>query len=382
MMWAVSYLRKPDRSGRVAHMAIIEVLPPQSCGLWEWQYVRVRHMSLAETLSPPTTASTFPPFGTYPPTALQAAVRNIGQRLPFNWPGRRASGWLRYLLQTTARRPIDVTVMGQRMRLRLRLKDNACERRLMVTPQFFDPKELENLRRVMRPDFQFVDVGANVGVYSVFVGTLAGPGARILAIEPQPQLVERLRENIALNGINVRIAPFAVADRDGEIEFAVDTNNFGFTSLNLSLERKGRGERRIVRLPVRRLIDLVRDAGFERIDALKVDIEGAEDLALLPFMEEAPQSLWPKLIIIENNPDEWRRNCVTFLKERGYRQIAGRSNIVLCRDAAAELAHDPHRLVDSDFLKVQPAAIGEHFDAGLLGQPERLGVGRIEVAGD
>lgn len=338
-------------------------------------------MSLLETTDPLSTISVAS-FGTYPPTTLQAVVRSIGQRLPSNWPGRRASGWLRYLLQATARRPIDVTVLGQRMRLRLRLTDNACERRLMVTPQFFDPKELENLRRVMRPDFQFVDVGANIGIYSVFVGTLAGPGARILAIEPQPQLVERLRENIALNGINVRIAPFAVADRDGEIEFAVDTNNFGFTSLNLSLERKGRGERRIVRLPVRRLIDLVREAGFERIDALKADIEGAEDLALLPFMEEAPQSLWPKLIIIENNPDEWRRNCVSFLKERGYRQIAGRSNIVLCLDAAAELAHDPHRLVDNDFLKVQPAPIGEHFDAGLLGQPERLGVGRIEVACD
>jgi FkbM family methyltransferase len=234
------------------------------------------------------------------------------------------------LLQKTSSRPVDLTVLGQRMRLHL--GDNACERRLTVTPQFFDPEELTILRSMMRPDFQFVDVGANVGTYSVFVGSLAGPGARILAIEPQERILARLRENVALNGLKVKIAPVGVADKDGVLEFAIDTNNFGFTSLNV--ERKGRGERRIVRLPVRRLLDLVREAGFERIDAMKADIEGAEDRALLPFMEEAPKTLWPRLFIIEDGRSEWRRDCVAFLQERGYRSVPGPDNLVLCRDGA------------------------------------------------
>lgn len=272
------------------------------------------------------------PFGTYPPTRLQETVRRIGGSLPANWPGRRFAGWLRHFLQTTARRPIDVEVLGQRMRLRL--KDNACERRLMVTPHFFDPCELSILRGMIRgtlgPDFQFVDLGANVGAYSVFVGHLAGPGARILAIEPQEQMLVRLRENIALNGLTVQVAPVAVADHNGEIEFAVDTRNFGFTSLHTA--RKGRGERRIVRLPARRLIDLVCEAGFTRIDALKADIEGAEDRAIIPFMEEAPRSLWPKLFIIENNRDEWERDCVAYLEQRGYSRVPTRGDLVLRRE--------------------------------------------------
>jgi FkbM family methyltransferase len=264
-------------------------------------------------MAPPAT-TTINPFGTYPPNFLQSTVRDIGQRLPLNWPGRRLSGWLRFLLQSTARRPIDVMVLDQRMRLHL--GDNACERRVMVTPQYFDPDELKILRSVIKPGFQFVDLGANVGIYSVFVGTQAGPGARVLAIEPQASLLGRLRENIALNGLDVMIAPVAVSDHDGTIEFAVDLNNLGFTSLDVT--RKGRGERRIVQLPVRKLLPLVREHGFERIDALKADIEGAEDLALIPFMEEAPRALWPRVIILEMSPKDWRRDCVGFLRGVGY----------------------------------------------------------------
>jgi FkbM family methyltransferase len=267
------------------------------------------------------------PFGTYPPNRLQDLVSDIGQRLPCNWPGQRFSGWLRFLLQSTSSRPIDTTVLGQRMRLHL--ADNACERRLMVTPQFFDPDELEILRRLVRPGFQFVDLGANVGTYSIFVARLAGPTGRVLAIEPQASLLERLRENIALNNLDIMVAPVAVADREEIIDFAVDLNNLGFTSLNL--DRKGRGERRVIRLPVRKLLGLVQAHGFERIDALKADIEGAEDLALIPFIEEAPRTLWPKLVIMENSAREWRRDCVAFLKERGYALVRGRgqSNVVL-----------------------------------------------------
>jgi FkbM family methyltransferase len=239
--------------------------------------------------------------------------------------GLRISGLLRHVLKATTHGPIDVTVLGQRMRLRL--LDNACERRLMVTPQFFDPEELELLRGAMRPDFQFIDVGANVGTYTVFVGKQVGHGSRILAIEPQAEALERLRENLALNEVHAQIAPLAVGDAEGEVDFVVDSANLGFTSINL--ERRGRGERHIVRLPVRRLIDLVREAGFERIDAMKVDIEGAEDIALLPFFEEAPQALWPKLLIVENNRAEWRRDCVAYLEARGYQARKVSGNVVL-----------------------------------------------------
>jgi FkbM family methyltransferase len=256
------------------------------------------------------------PFGTYPPNLVHLLARNIGQRLPKTWWGLRVSGWLRSLLRRTTHRPVDMTALG--LRLRLNIGDNACERRLMVTPQFFNPAEIAKLRARVRDDFHFIDLGANVGIFSVFVGSLAGPGCRILAIEPQPVLIERLRDNIALNNLNVTVEPVAVSDRDGFADFAVDLHNFGRTSLNLG--RTGPRERHTARLPVRTLLGLVREHGFERVDALKVDIEGAEDLALMPFFEQAPRALWPKLIFIENNVSEWRRDCISELVSRGYRR--------------------------------------------------------------
>jgi FkbM family methyltransferase len=205
--------------------------------------------------------------------------------------------------------------------------DNACERRLMVTPHFFDPNELMVLRQAMRPGFRFIDLGANVGAYTVFVGVTAGPGAKLLAIEPQRRLANRLRENLDLNGVEADVVMVGVSDHDGETEFTIDTNNLGFTSLKG--DRGGRGKKHVSSFPVRRLSGLVADFGYDRIDALKADIEGAEDLALIPFIEDAPKPLWPRIIILEPNASEWRRDCVAFLKARGYEEVYRGGNVVL-----------------------------------------------------
>ena len=123
------------------------------------------------------------------------------------------------------------------------------------------------------------------------------------------------------------MAPYAVADGDRPVAFAVDLNNRGNTSLHLG--RKGRGVTEVAELPGRTLLSLVREHGFDRIDALKADIEGAEDLALIPFFETAPVSLWPRLIILEDSQREWRRDCIGYLEGRGYALLWRRANAVL-----------------------------------------------------
>jgi FkbM family methyltransferase len=258
-----------------------------------------------------------PDFGTYSPSILQNFVAAIGHRLPPNYLGRRLSAWLRWLLQVTANAPIDVVVMDFRMRLRL--DNNACERRLMVTPQFFDPHDLEILKSRIGSDFSFVDLGANVGTYSLFVARHAGPSAKLLAVEPHPTALARLQENITLNGFNVDVASVAVAAHDGQLELLVDSNNLGVTSYVMN--SRPRGSRRFITAPVRTLQGLVQDFGFDHIDALKADIEGAEDRALLPFFAAAPKHLWPRLLIIELNRTSWKRDLISELEQLGFRRI-------------------------------------------------------------
>src|SRR6185436_148100 len=116
----------------------------------------------------------------------------------------------------------DVELWG--LRLRLHPIGNGCEKNALFTPQMYDVIERDVLaqaieRRVAAGgSFTFVDVGANVGLYSLFVATRARSRARILALEPQPGIVDRLRFNLAANpGIEVEVLPLAVSDHEGMV---------------------------------------------------------------------------------------------------------------------------------------------------------------------
>ena len=69
------------------------------------------------------------------------------------------------------------------------------------------------------------------------------------------------------------------------------------------------------------LLALVEGEGYERIDAIKLDVEGAEDLILEPFLRDAPPSLWPGFIVIEDSRQRWQSDLAGLLKRSGYRLV-------------------------------------------------------------
>ena len=91
----------------------------------------------------------------------------------------------------------DTTLWG--MRLRLYPRRNGCEKNALFTPQMFDTMERRVLAEAVRrrARFTFVDIGANVGLYSLYLGSCGD--VRTLAIEPQPGILERLRFHLAAN---------------------------------------------------------------------------------------------------------------------------------------------------------------------------------------
>jgi FkbM family methyltransferase len=71
---------------------------------------------------------------------------------------------------------------------------------------------------LVRPGDRCVDVGANVGVHTVRLARLAGADGEVIAIEPDPDLVQRANRNIALNGVaNVRVISAAASERAGQM---------------------------------------------------------------------------------------------------------------------------------------------------------------------
>ena len=88
-----------------------------------------------------------------------------------------------------------------------------------------------------------------------------------------------------------------------------------------------------IKVPSLRLQRILEEASVAKVDALKIDIEGFEDQALIPFFREAPQAQWPRAVVIEHlSRGEWQQDCIADMVSRGYREAGRtRSNTFLLR---------------------------------------------------
>jgi len=275
------------------------------------------------------------PFGSRAPGPLDRAVLALTRAMPNSWLGRRLS--ILFRRGTTMRLgdgALDTELWG--MKLRLYPRSNGCERNALFTPQMYDVFERKLLadaiehRRRGGGDFVFVDIGANVGLYSLFVASRGGPATRIVAFEPQPGILDRLRFNLAANpAVKIDLHAVALSDRDGMVDLLIDGDDSGGTRIDSVAGSTG-GE--AVSVPCRPLTAVLAEAGITAIDALKIDVEGAEDLVLGPFLRDAPKRLLPDLVLIEDTSGLWRTDVFALLAQHGYTVSArNRQNVALRR---------------------------------------------------
>ncbi|MDF2688292.1 MAG: FkbM family methyltransferase [Microvirga sp.] len=259
------------------------------------------------------------PFGDFAPSGLTRWVIDRTRGLPEGWAGRRLALMLRHLAMKMLKGPpLDLETFGVRMRLYPH--KNVCERRLLFTPQYFDADELKILASRIREGFTFIDVGSNVGWYALYLAQEAGPAVstRILAVEPQPEIFDRLIYNIRQNpSCTIKAVDCAIADKTGELTLFLDPLNRGEASLKIV----NSSQTDAIRVPAVTLLDLLNREGLTHVDAIKLDVEGAEDLVLGPFFRDAPASLYPSVFIVANVPERWQVDVVGLLTGKGYRQI-------------------------------------------------------------
>jgi len=230
---------------------------------------------------------------------------------------RRMARPLRSLLRRVSATPIDVTVLGQQ-RMRLHTQGNSCEKRILILPHLYDRYELRLLSRVLHPRCVFIDVGANVDIYSIYAALRAGAEARIIAVEPHPLALERLCCNILINELtNVAVEPVALGDHRGPVMLKSNQHNIGRSSIVFDPNDPVQN---LIEVPGETLVNLCIKHRLTRIDALKLDVEGAEDRILFPFFATAAPELWPRLVLVENSANEWRQDCPSLLLQKGYRQ--------------------------------------------------------------
>lgn len=141
----------------------------------------------------------------------------------------------------------------------------------------FEPKETRWALDWLRPGMTFVDAGANVGYYTLLAAQRVGRGGRVLAIEPGPYAYGRLRETVSRNGLDqVRTLQVALGETPGTLPLYVPPDG----SRNYSPTMVPHASATAVDTTVRTLDDCLAEWEVERIDLLKLDVEGFEPAVL------------------------------------------------------------------------------------------------------
>lgn len=159
----------------------------------------------------------------------------------------------------------------------------------------FDPEEMSLIRDSIKPGDVFIDVGANIGSYSIFA---ASYGAEVYSFEPVPSTFELLERNIGLNpSIKERIHPVrkVISDKDGEVSFTTDNDTTNKIVTNSNSHTKSTG---LARIPAVTL-----DSEVEKANFIKIDVEGFEK-SVLGGAKRLLSSKELKLIVLEEPDDE------------------------------------------------------------------------------
>jgi FkbM family methyltransferase len=131
------------------------------------------------------------------------------------------------------------------------------------------------IRREVRPGMTVLDVGANIGYFSLLFARLVGASGRVFAFEPEPHNFDLLCRNIARNGYaNIHAVAKAISRRAGVQRLYKNPDNLGDHRLG-----HGAGGREFVDVPVVGLDDLVDEIGG-RVHFIKMDIQGGEAAAI------------------------------------------------------------------------------------------------------
>jgi FkbM family methyltransferase len=168
-----------------------------------------------------------------------------------------------------------------------------------------------------------IDIGANIGLFTVLAAKRVGDAGKVVAIEPNPGTLERLNRNIQLNHLsNVRVYQAAVAGKEGAMDLHFGSKDV-FASLHPWVDNRMLNEGASVKVECITLRGILERENITRVDLLKMDCEGGE----YEIFDMMPRDLWVKFpsIAMEGHqirgrhPSELRNT----LESLGYRLSQG-----------------------------------------------------------
>lgn len=200
----------------------------------------------------------------------------------------------------------------------------------------FERETVDYVRAYLKPGMTFIDIGANIGQYTLIASDLVGGCGRVHAFEPHPEVFRDLRENVQANSFvcpqdselstNIELHQLALSEKEGNAQlFFGHSNNAGANSLRPTVNTSSK----TVEISMKRMDDVL--GHLEKIDMIKMDIEGAELLALRGG--EGVIKRTKPVIVMELTNDKFTGgfgyttdDIVAWLNDHGYRIEGLRTN--------------------------------------------------------
>ncbi|GAA3944188.1 FkbM family methyltransferase [Hymenobacter algoricola] len=212
--------------------------------------------------------------------------------------------------------------------------------------------ELFFLSQIVKPGFVCLDIGANLGYYSVALSRLARPDGQVLAVEPIPQFQAIWQDNVKLSGVpNLTLLPYALGRENTMVQMGTPERDgllhHGMTKVAAS---SSEAYARTYDVPMRRPDELFAD--LPRLDFVKCDVEGFESV-VFENMQATLRRFRP-LIQTELNGLANRRAVVALLAGLGYKPFVLSARFELEPCTAEQL--ESHVTADFYFQPTSPAA--------------------------
>ena len=159
----------------------------------------------------------------------------------------------------------------------------------------------------------FVDVGANIGRYTIKIGRQIGNQGKVIAVEADPENYQTLLENIKLNKLeNVYALNMACWDKEEDVNFFLSSADEKGGS---SIKREVSG--RVITVHGNTLDNILKGLGIEKVDVVKIDVEGSEKEVLLGMKDTVARSNNIKILFEALNGDYYL-DCKKILESYGF----------------------------------------------------------------
>lgn len=164
----------------------------------------------------------------------------------------------------------------------------------------YETHVVDYLKRTLRPGMTCVDVGANVGYFTLLMARQVGRQGRVIAFEPSRRTCQSLRDNIVLNGLtNVTAETIALSDHEGAVEFHEGPPGYDvYNSMGTITHPSASGQAfTTVSVPCTMLDRYLEHQNNRKVDIIKLDVEGAELFALRGMATTLERNPQVRLII-------------------------------------------------------------------------------------